>query len=76
MESRLANEASVPKLHPRRIDHVATHARYGEALRFEFAVRLNGLIPEQCGKTAYQVRTSPGHPLLTHPLAMGLMLWL
>jgi starch phosphorylase len=55
---------------------VATHVRYSEALRFEFAVRLNGLMPKQCGKAAYQGRAYPRHALLTHPFEMGLMLWL
>ena len=76
MASRPANEASVPRVQPRCIDHVATHVRYSEALRFEFAVRLNGLMPKQCGKAAYQGRAYPRHALLTHPVEMGLMLWL
>ena len=34
------------------------------------------LIPEFCGKQEYFIRIYPCHPLLTHPLEMGLMLWL
>jgi glycogen phosphorylase len=34
------------------------------------------LTPELCGKVEYQIRAFPWHELLTHPLEMGLMLWL
>jgi starch phosphorylase len=34
------------------------------------------LIPELCGKQEYFIRIYPHHPLLTHPLEMGLMVWL
>ena len=34
------------------------------------------LIPELCGKQEYFIRIYPCHPLLTHPLEMGLMVWL
>jgi starch phosphorylase len=31
--------------------------------------------PERCGKFDYRIRVYPCHPLLTHPLEMGLMAW-
>ena len=34
------------------------------------------LTPELCGKQEYFIRIYPYHPLLTHPLEMGLMVWL
>ncbi|PXW88267.1 starch phosphorylase [Nitrosomonas sp. Nm84] len=34
------------------------------------------LMPELCGKQEYFIRIYPYHPLLTHPLEMGLMVWL
>ena len=34
------------------------------------------LTPELCGKQEYFIRIYPHHPLLTHPLEMGLMVWL
>ncbi|WP_293004779.1 alpha-glucan family phosphorylase [Nitrosomonas sp.] len=34
------------------------------------------LIPELCGKQEYFIRTYPYHSLLSHPLEMGLMVWL
>jgi starch phosphorylase len=34
------------------------------------------LTPEFCGKQEYFIRIYPYHPLLTHPLEMGLMVWL
>jgi len=33
------------------------------------------LAPEMCGKLDYRIRAYPSHPLLTHPFALGLMLW-
>jgi starch phosphorylase len=32
--------------------------------------------PELCGRLEYRIRVHPHHPLLTHPLEMGLMVWL
>ncbi|HEX5126132.1 MAG TPA: alpha-glucan family phosphorylase, partial [Rhodocyclaceae bacterium] len=32
--------------------------------------------PELCGRLDYRVRAYPHHPMLTHPLEMGLMRWL
>jgi starch phosphorylase len=29
-----------------------------------------------CGRLDYRIRVYPYHPLLTHPLEMGMMLWL
>ncbi|UJP05786.1 MAG: alpha-glucan family phosphorylase [Nitrosomonas sp.] len=34
------------------------------------------LTPEQCGKQEYFIRIYPCHSLLTHPLEMGLLVWL
>jgi starch phosphorylase len=34
------------------------------------------LAPELCGRLEYRIRLYPRHPLLTHPLEMGLMRWL
>jgi glycogen phosphorylase len=53
--------------------------------RFSFVGVVNGegehvfaleLAPELCGRLEYQIRAFPWHELLTHPLEMGLMLWL
>jgi starch phosphorylase len=104
----------------RRIDTPVERMQYGEKVRFEIAVSLNGLspddltvelmfnrpgernpvrakrfaleqvkplgpdehlyvrelTPDQCGKLEYRVRAYPKHPLLTHPLEMGMMAWL
>ena len=34
------------------------------------------LIPELCGRQEYFIRIHPYHSLLSHPLEMGLMVWL
>ena len=34
------------------------------------------LTPELCGKQEYFIRIYPYHSLLTHPLEMGMMVWL
>ena len=44
----------------RRIDHAATRIRYGETLRFEIAVQLDGLTPKDL--TVEMVFTRPGEP--------------
>lgn len=52
--------------------------------RFEFIGNKDGeehlfelkLTPELCGKQEYYIRIYPHHPLLTHPLEMGMMVWL
>jgi starch phosphorylase len=41
----------------------------------EYLFELN-LAPDICGKLECYIRTYPYHPLLTHPLEMGMMLWL
>jgi len=33
-------------------------------------------VPDQCGRQRYFLRVYPYHPLLTHPLEMGKMVWL
>jgi len=105
----------------RRLDVPKKHIQFGDAVRLEVAVQLDGLVPEDvvvelllhrpakkdasdylhfsfacqgiiaetgecrftldlspdmCGRLDYKVRAYPHHPLLTHPLEMGLMLWL
>jgi starch phosphorylase len=55
-----------------------------QRFRFEFAeVDATGEhlfelhhMPELCGKQEYYLRMYPCHPLLTHPLEMGRMVWL
>jgi len=104
-----------------RLDAPGRRIHYGESMRVEVGVRLNGLTPEDvlvellialekkrdkitnslrhrfqftgsveggehrfaleitpelCGKLEYRVRVYPHHPLLTHPLEMGMMIWL
>ena len=53
--------------------------------RFDFAELDNNtgehrftmeLAPNICGRLDYKVRIYPAHSLLTHPLEMGLMVWL
>jgi starch phosphorylase len=63
-----------------RVDriHDARHHRFeftgaGEGGEHRFALKLT---PEMCGKLVYRVRAFPQHPLLTHPLEMGMMVWL
>ncbi len=41
----------------------------------EYLFELN-LAPDICGKLECHIRTYPYHPLLTHPLEMGMMSWL
>jgi starch phosphorylase len=41
----------------------------------EHSFRLE-LAPQVCGRLGYRVRVFPYHDLLTHPLEMGLMVWL
>jgi starch phosphorylase len=52
-----------PGVHLRHLNHMVTHIRYGEALRFEFAVQLNGLKPEDL--TVEMVFTRPGKTVST-----------
>lgn len=105
----------------RRLDSQPARISFGDAVRFELAVELDGLEPsdikvelvlgrpsdddrprnplrhelswtrrleggehlysieikpELCGKIDYRFRVYPSHALLTHPLEMGMMLWL
>src|SRR5512134_291287 len=63
-----------------RIDRISANKRH----RFQFTGTVDGgehrfalkLTPEMCGKLLYRVRTYPHYPLLTHPLEMGMMVWL
>lgn len=56
-----------------------------QKLRFSFTGVVDGdsahlfeleLAPELCGKLEYKIRAFPWHELLTHPLEMGLMIWI
>jgi starch phosphorylase len=55
-----------------------------QTARFQFDGRMQGaehiftleLAPQVCGRLGYRVRVYPYHDLLTHPLEMGLMVWL
>ncbi len=61
-----------------------TRLRNFQHFKFEFTGTQDGdehlfelkLTPELCGKQEYFIRVYPYHPLLTHPLEMGLMVWL
>ena len=52
--------AAWPSISLRRIDHAAARIRYGETLRFEIAVQLDGLTPKDL--TVEMVFTRPGEP--------------
>ncbi|MBI2313232.1 MAG: alpha-glucan family phosphorylase [Betaproteobacteria bacterium] len=106
----------------RRLDPPVKRIHFGDAIKSELAVKLNGLKPEDvvvemlfylqvkrdrlseaahhrfaftgtvnpagehifaldlkpelCGKVEYRIRVYPAHELLTHPLEMGMMIWL
>ena len=113
--------AAWPGVTLRRLDTPPRRIRFGEEVRVEVGVRLNGLQPEDvvvellltrgnkhhaedahryrfrfdrldgetgehrfvldlapslCGRLDYRIRAYPSHALLTHPLEMGLMVWL
>jgi starch phosphorylase len=53
--------AAWPKVQLRRVDQSVARIRYGEAMRFEIAVRLDGLAPEDL--TVELVFTRPGETL-------------
>ncbi|MDW8468579.1 MAG: alpha-glucan family phosphorylase [Burkholderiales bacterium] len=114
---RVRVRAAWPGVSIRRLDSPARQIRYGDRVRAEVAVRLNGLAPadvrvelrlargaktewrsylfqpdgspdaageqryalefapELCGRLEYRIRAYPHHPLLAHPLEMGLMIW-
>ncbi|HSD59971.1 MAG TPA: alpha-glucan family phosphorylase [Burkholderiales bacterium] len=63
-----------------RVDRIGANKRH----RFRFTGTVDGgehhfvlkLTPEMCGKLLYRVRIYPHHSLLTHPLEMGMMVWL
>ena len=109
-------------VHLHRRDTPTCRIDFGNSLRFEVAVQLNGLKPEDvvvelllgrplngrengknqqfrfqstgtvdaggaqiyalelkpelCGSLDYKIRAYPWHELMTHPLEMGLMVWL
>lgn len=105
----------------RRLDTPKKHIQFGDNVRFDVALKLNGLAPEdvvvelmmrrptrkemrdylhfsfsfqgfaeetgehlftldlapdRCGHLDYKIRVYPWQELLTHPLEMGLMVWL
>lgn len=105
----------------RRMDTPLKHIHFGDTVKLEVALKMNGLAPEDvvvellirrttkqdvldylhfgftflgmspdgeehlfaldlspdlCGRLDYKIRIYPFHELLTHPLEMGLMLWL
>jgi starch phosphorylase len=107
--------------HIRRTDTLRTKIPFGDSVRFEVALKLNGLTPEDvvvelllkrptkrdltdylhfgfdfggmsadgsehlfsldlapelCGRLDYKIRVFPSHEMMTHPMEMGLMLWL
>jgi len=113
--------AAWPGVTLRRLDTPPRRIRFGEEVRIEVGVRLNGLQPEDvvvellltrgnkhhaedahryrfrfdrldgetgehrfvldlapslCGRLDYRIRAYPSQALLTHPLEMGLMVWL
>ncbi len=55
-----------------------------QSARFQFEGQMQGsehlfaleLAPQVCGRLNYRVRVYPHHDLLTHPLELGLMVWL
>jgi len=112
-----------PNVAIRRLDSPVKRIHFGDQVRFEVAVKLNGLAPEDvvvemlvgrasrnewietelrrypfvfqkkarggdecyftldlepdlCGRLDYRIRIYPSHALLTHPLEMGLTVWL
>ena len=111
-----------PEVRIRRLDTPSKRITFGADLKFEVAVNLDGLRPEDvavemvfgrlsangdqrtasqhrfeadgtltpagehrfvlqltpdlCGKLEYKLRVYPHHELLTHPLEMGMMVWL
>ena len=113
--------AAWPGVHIRRVDSPKKTIRFGESVRLEIAMKLNGLGPEDvvvelllnrtiadgrqakqdrftfehdgsrtpegehrfvlelepelCGRLEYHIRAYPCRDLLTHPLEMGLMIW-
>jgi len=59
--------------------------REARHFRFEYQGPIKGsdehrftlkLAPDLCGKLEYRIRVYPFHALLTHPMEMGLMVWL
>jgi starch phosphorylase len=113
--------AAWPRVEMRRLDELLRNIHFGDAVKFEVALKMKGLAPEDvvvellirrpakkdlseylhfgfkfqsvsadgkehlfaldlapelCGRLDYKIRVYPSHELLTHPLEMGLMLWL
>ncbi len=62
--------------HPKPCDfHHYSFQTTGTETSKEHLFELN-LAPDLCGKLKCHIRIYPYHPLLTHPLEMGMMLWL
>jgi glycogen phosphorylase len=53
-----------------RFEHDGTRTERGE---HRFALELE---PQVCGRLDYRIRAYPAHDLLTHPLELGLMVWI
>lgn len=65
-----ANKYHMKDFHHYRFDFKGVDPATGEH-RFE-----TNLAPSLCGRLDYRIRAYPSHALLTHPLEMGLMIWL
>jgi starch phosphorylase len=64
------NKHNIRDFHHYRFESKGTDPATG-GHRFEM-----DLAPSLCGRLDYKIRAYPSHALLTHPLEMGLMLWL
>ena len=67
--------AAWPQIALRRVDAPKRRIGFGESLRFEVSVNLNGLQPDDV-VVEYRIRVYPHHEMLTHPFEMGMMIWL
>ncbi|MBA2352712.1 MAG: alpha-glucan family phosphorylase [Burkholderiales bacterium] len=73
IEMLVARQSKLDKLKEstrHRFESTGVKNEAGEDL---FALELT---PKLCGKLEYRIRVYPHHELLTHPLEMGMMLWL
>ena len=72
VELLFGRPAKAPGEHRRAARFAPSGAISGEG-EHRFALDIT---PELCGSLEYRIRVHPWHQLLTHPLEMGLMLWL
>jgi starch phosphorylase len=63
------------KYHVKDFHHYRFEFRGVDPVTGEHRFETN-LAPSLCGRLDYRIRVYPSHPLLTHPLEMGLMIWL